>query len=474
MNTAASLAIAALLLVSSVPVRAQKVSNPSASVLDVSARQTFLKSTTDPRVREAVSHLGSCTHTPFVPAPTGQMQIPHHYMQGSNGPINPAEAEATRAYAEFERRTTAGMNQWVATDNQVEAQCALSQLDAWAQAGALTRYDPKAYSQSWYQAEWTLASAGITASVLRQDADLDGAQQERVANWLDSAAHKLISYEKHGELGNNHHYWRALAAMSIGVLSNDNDLFRFGVDTFKEAVGQEDANGAFPLEMARHENAIHYQAFALQPLIMIAEFAERQNVHLYSYTEHGHTIRDAIVFLGRAVADPAVVKQYTQDPQKMSFHSGTVAELEFYFARFGTAGIPPSLTEPSSRARERHANRRQHDAYSPRNNADREAAEKTMHLFSPPLIEPAMLRRAGFCSRGLFTARRKTSHCATCCSSSSRSMNPTTSPRTCRSCRSRSTGVTSCFRSSQRTTNDLRVPVRFCSSADPSLDRVMP
>jgi hypothetical protein len=29
-----------------------------------------------------------------------------------------------------------------------------------------------------------------------------------------------------------------------------------------------------------------------------------------------------------------------------------------------------------------------------------------MHLFSPPLIEPAVLRRAGFCSRGLFTARR--------------------------------------------------------------------
>jgi poly(beta-D-mannuronate) lyase len=323
---------------------AQKISNPSASVLDVSARQAFLKTTTDPRLHNAIAHLGSCTASPLVPAPTGEMQIPHHYMHGSNGPTNPAEAEATRTYGAFEHRITAGMNQWVATGNEAEAQCALAQLDAWAQTKALTNYDPKAYSQSWYQAEWSLASAGVTASVLKQDAALDAAQQERVAKWLRNAANQLISYEKPGELGNNHHYWRALAAISIGVTSNDNDLFRFGVNTFKQAVGQEDNNGAFPLEMARHENAIHYQSFALQPLIMIAEFAERQNVPLYAYSDHGRTIRNAVVFLGQAIADPGVVKQYTNDEQKTNFSAGDVAELEFYFARFGSDTAPASLT----------------------------------------------------------------------------------------------------------------------------------
>ena len=322
---------------------AQKISKPSASVLDVTARQAFLKQTTDARLRNAIAHLGSCTATPLVPAPPGEMQIPHHYMHGSNGPINPAEAEATRLYAAFEHRITAGMNQWVATGNQREAQCALSQLDEWAQAGALTRYDPKAYSQSWYQAEWTLSSAGVTASALRQDGALDGAQQERVADWLRAAAHQLISYEKPDALGNNHHYWRALAAISIGVASNDNELFRFGVNTFKQAVGQEDSNGAFPLEMARHENAIHYQAFALQPLIMVAEFAERQNVPLYAYADHGRTIRNAVDFLGKAVADPGIVKQYTSDEQKTNFSAGDIAELEFYFTRFGPASAPVSL-----------------------------------------------------------------------------------------------------------------------------------
>jgi poly(beta-D-mannuronate) lyase len=334
---------AALFLASTVP--AQKISNPSASVLNVAARQAYLKTTTDARIHSAMAHLGSCTATPLVPAPTGEMQIPHHYMHGSNGPTNPAEAEATRTYGAFEHRITAGMNQWVATGNEAEAQCALAQLDAWAQTKALTNYDPKAYSQSWYQAEWSLAAAGVTYSVLKQDTTLDAAQQERVAKWLRNAANQLISYEKPGELGNNHHYWRALAAISIGVASNDNELFRFGVNTFKQAVGQEDSNGAFPLEMARHENAIHYQAFALQPLIMIAEFAERQNIPLYTYTDHGHTIRNAIDFLGQAIADPNVVRKYTNDEQKTNFSAGDVAELEFYFARFGADSAPTALRD---------------------------------------------------------------------------------------------------------------------------------
>ncbi|HTV08704.1 MAG TPA: alginate lyase family protein [Candidatus Aquilonibacter sp.] len=342
MKTTLSLTLIALVF-GGVSLHAQKIADPSASVLDVQARRAFLKSTTDPRIRSAMKQLGSCVASPMVAAPVGEMQIPHHYMHGSNGPTNPAEAEATRTYGAFEKRITAGMNQWVATGNEAEARCALDQLDAWAKAKALTNYDPKAYSQSWYQAEWTLSSAGVTDSVLKQDGALDSVEQERVTDWLRKAAHQLISYEKPG-LGNNHHYWRALAATSIGVLSNDDKLFRDGVEVFKQAVSQEDDSGAFPLEMARHENAIHYQAFALQPLIMIAEFGERQHVDLYGVTAHGRTIRNAVLFLGEAIGDPGLVKKYTDDVQKTNFSPDGIAELEFYLARFGAAGISSSIT----------------------------------------------------------------------------------------------------------------------------------
>jgi len=335
----------AVLLLAFIPTitQAQNITNPKASVLDVPARQAFLKTTTDPRLRAAITGLPSCVNTPVIPAPTGIIDIPHHYLNGSHGPTNPAEAVATRAYSAYERRITAGMNQFVATGNHAEAACSLAQLDTWGQGHALLNYDPKESSQAWYQVEWTLCSSGITDSVLVNDPALDPAQQARVAAWLNQVAHKLISYEKPGELGNNHHYFRALGALAVGITTNDNDLFHFGIEVYKQAIQEIDSNGAFPREMARHERAIHYQAFALQPLVPLAEFATRQGIDLYAYSSHGHTLRDAIIFLGRGIADPSLLKQYASEPQDMSFGPGDYAPFEFYAARFGTTGLPPSI-----------------------------------------------------------------------------------------------------------------------------------
>lgn len=271
------------------------------------------------------------------------MNIPHHYLSGSNGPTNPAEAVATRIYSMFESRITAGMNQYLATGSHLESACALAQLDAWAQARALLNYDREESTQAWFQVEWTLSSAGIADSVLVNDSTLDSAQQQRVTAWLDAAARRDVSFEKPGDANNNHHYWRALAATAIGVTAADDKLFRFGITTYKEAIGEIDKNGAFPKEMSRHENATHYQGFALQPLVLIAQFAARQGIDLYAYQANGHTLRDAIVFFGKAVNNPSVIKSYTSDPQSGRFDAGDFAAFRFYAARFGTDDFPPAI-----------------------------------------------------------------------------------------------------------------------------------
>ena len=334
---------ALLLVFLAVAANAQHVTAPHASVVEVATRQVDLQSTTDPLLREAISKLSSCVSTPLVAAPTGRMDIPHHYLNGSHGPTNPAEAKATRVYGAFEKRITGGMNQYLATGSHGESACALAQLDAWAQAKALINYDPKESSQAWYQAEWTLSSAGVTTSVLVNDTTLDPTELRRVLSWLDLAGRTLISYEKPGESGNNHHYWRALAATSIGIVASDDQLYRFGVDTYKDAISQLDKNGAFPLEMARHERATHYQTFALQPLVVIAELATRQGLDLYAYQSHGHTLRDAIVFFGHAVDDPSIIKQYTSDAQLADYNGSDYAPFAFYLARFGPSGLPSSI-----------------------------------------------------------------------------------------------------------------------------------
>jgi poly(beta-D-mannuronate) lyase len=326
--------------------RAQNVENPRASVVDVAACQAKLLSTTDPILVAAKAALPFCTAMPFARPPSGRMIIPRHYLTGSSGPINPDEAPATRPYEAFEKRIVAGAAQFLATGSHKESACALDQIDAWAKAGALLDYSREESQQAWFQVEWTLCSAAITDSVLVNDSTLDPAKQREIAAWLLAVCREDLSFERVGDSGNNHLYWRALAAMAVGVTASQADLFRHAISVYKQAIDEVDANGAFPKEMGRHENAIHYQGFALQPLVTIAQFASRQGIDLYSYrNSRGRTLKDAIVFFGRAVDDPVLVKPYTADPQSTHFNPGDFAPFAFWKARFGTEGIPPSITK---------------------------------------------------------------------------------------------------------------------------------
>jgi poly(beta-D-mannuronate) lyase len=333
----------AVLLAGVAPCPGQEVRDPHASVVDVARCQAVLKGTADPLLLEAKRELPSSLRLAFVPAPTGRMIIPRHYLTGSSGPVNPAEGPATRPYGAFEQRVTAGAAQFLATGSHAEAAAALDQLDAWARAGALLDYSRDESSQAWYQVEWTLSAAAISTSVLVNDPALDPAKLQRVIAWMVAASREDLGFERPGDAGNNHHYWRALAATATGITASDNALFRHGIAVYQEAISEIDARGALPKEMVRHENAIHYQGFALQPLVTIAQFAGRQGVDLYAYSSHGRTLRDAIVFFGRAVDDPTLVSPYTGDRQKLNFSPGDFAPFAFYAARYGTDGLPPSV-----------------------------------------------------------------------------------------------------------------------------------
>jgi poly(beta-D-mannuronate) lyase len=321
--------------------------NPRASYIDVAARRAELKQTKSVRVRAALAQMGTCSALPVVDAPQGPMRIPMHYLHGGHGPINPAEHAATVPYLRFEKRVTAGMNQFLATGNHAEAACAQDQIDRWAQAHALMDYDAVANAQSWYQVEWTLSAIATSESVLLNDANLEPAETARDIKWMNQVAHRMIGFPVEVMHHNNHHYWRGLAAIATGVISSDQALFDFGVQAYKDGVNEIDQRGAFPREMARSERSIHYQSFALQPLIPIAEFAERQHVPLYSYTSPtGHTIADAIDFLGKAVGDPSIVKVYTPDEQMVdSDEPDFFAAMEFYVHRFPNRKLPASIVE---------------------------------------------------------------------------------------------------------------------------------
>jgi len=335
------------------PLDKATVANPSASFFDVAARRAELASATNPRVVAALKQKWGCTRSEQPAPPIGRIIIPHHYLSGSNGPINPEEAKATVPYQKLQNAVTDGASRYVATGDHAEAACVANLLAQWAAAKTLLDYSYRESSQAWYQVEWTLSSISLAYSVVQSDPTIPGDQRKLILKWMHDVTVYMFDQDPHPEdhaRENNHAYWRALCATSVGVLTSDNKLYRSGLEQYARAVGQMNSDGSLPLEMQRHENALHYQSFALTPLVMIAELAARQGTDLYSLRVNGHTIADAVGFLVRASANLDLMKQYASEPQGFSLSSGKKppAWIEFWAARHPGEPWSNLLNQPLS------------------------------------------------------------------------------------------------------------------------------
>lgn len=312
--------------------------DPAVSFLNIQARRAELAYATTPRVVEALRSKHGCTNSEMPLPPVGRMIIPHHYLSGSNGPVNPLENVATAPYRKLNSEVADGASRYAATGDSAEAVCVANLLSQWAAANALLEYSYKESSQAWYQVEWTLSSISLAWSVVQNDPSVPPAQRAAILKWMKRVTEYMFDQDPHPDdhdRENNHAYWRALCATSVGILTNDNKLYRRGLAQYVRAIGQMNADGSLPLEMARHENALHYQSFALTPLVMIAELAARQGVDLYGLKVNGHTISDAVDFLVRASAEPSLMKEYASEPQTFSLFSDKKppAWTEFWAAR---------------------------------------------------------------------------------------------------------------------------------------------
>ena len=330
-----------------------RVINPSASFFDVAARRAELSSATNPRVLAALNNKRGCVNAEQPTPPAGRMIIPHHYLSGSNGPVNPEEAKATVPYRKLQGAVTDGAGRYVVTGDHAEAVCVANLLAQWAAARALLDYSYKESSQAWYQVEWTLSSISLAFSVVQSDSAIPANQRGTILAWMRDVTGYMFDQDPHPDdhaRENNHAYWRALCATSVGILTSDNKLYRRGLEQYARAIGQMNPDGSLPLEMARHENALHYQSFALTPLVMIAELASRQGDDLYGIRFNGHTIVDAVDFLVRASANPDLMKQYASEPQTFSLFSdkNPPAWIEYWAARYPGKHWADILSKPLS------------------------------------------------------------------------------------------------------------------------------
>lgn len=327
------------------------IRDPNASFLDLPARRAEIGAAGQARLRTAIGPAAKCDATNRPAPPRGRMKLPGYYIGGSHGAVDPAYLPAKKPYNRMWDAVSRAASRYAAFGEPEDAQCVLNILDDWARAEALLDYSVKESSQAWFVAEWSGGAAGLALSVVRAEPTLPPEQLKRVIGWLNRVARKQIS-EPAGPTSccNNHSDWRGLMAASIGVVAKDDELFRYGIARYLDTLEQIAADGSLPLEMARHELALHYQNFALLPLIGIAELAQRQGYDLYArQSRSGRTIHDAVRFLLDGLDDPSLLKRYASEPQ--DFHSLKPGSrgfswMEAYRRRFPSPRFDRWLTAP--------------------------------------------------------------------------------------------------------------------------------
>ena len=245
---------------------------------------------------------------------------------------------ASQPFFAFEAQATGFAADYVRSGDPKHARCLLDLLLSWAERRALLAFDYEGnHGQAWFAIQWAAASAGLAYSIVRAEPTLSDFEKLKVEVWLAAVVTKQTGYPGNRlTCCNNHRYWRGLEAAIAGVVTSDDRLFRYGIGAFRAALRSMNPDGSLPQEMARGKRALHYQNFAVLPLVFIAEIAARQGYDLYGLDVDGRHIHLAVDFLLGAMDDPARLRRYSAEPQDLGFidRREELNWLEPYHRRF--------------------------------------------------------------------------------------------------------------------------------------------
>ncbi len=313
-----------------------RVNDTDAGYFDVEARMALLQETDNAillQLKDELSLGPSCKQFLNQEPLTTRGAIPGYYP-------NPEEWElASEPLFAFEDSVSNLAGTFVASGDTFYAECLVQYLHRWAEAKALTTFvfdsnDP----QAWFASESMLFAAAMAYSIVRPYIDGMEEEREEIEQWMHGFAlqHSAFPGEPEESCCNNHFYRRALYASMIGVLVEDDDLFRFGVSAVYSALHDLTEEGALPLEVSRGRRATHYQNYGLNYLITNMQVIQRQGYDILDLEYEGNNIHEAIEYLFRILDDPAALgdyaplEQYTgflRDPQYFTW-------MEIYLSHF--------------------------------------------------------------------------------------------------------------------------------------------
>ena len=111
----------------------------------------------------------------------------------------------------------------------------------------------------------------------------------------------------------NHALTSAISHMQLGVILNDNKLFKLAFKNYEAALRYQRKDGSLPIEVRRGGSAMFYQGRAMNALSVIAIIAENQGYDIWNYDRKGKNFHNLVKFFIDFTENNEIVFRYAKE-----------------------------------------------------------------------------------------------------------------------------------------------------------------
>jgi poly(beta-D-mannuronate) lyase len=210
------------------------------------------------------------------------LDLPRFYGDDDGSKIDPELARRHKAavapLTAFLRQVVADTDKAARRGDAKAARCALDWIAAWAKGEAWLGH--MGTKQAEYQRKWDLA--GVALAYLKLKRHASPAHRSLIEPWLIRFADTVRAFQlAPGRKRNNHLYWLGLSLSATAIATESPRHWQAAHAIMTEALGNVQADGTLRLELERGQRALHYHAFALTPLVVMAELAALRGENWY-------------------------------------------------------------------------------------------------------------------------------------------------------------------------------------------------
>jgi poly(beta-D-mannuronate) lyase len=267
-----------------------------------------------------------------APTPVRSLDIPRFYANAEGTSVDPQlaklHAAAVAPLIDFLREIVDASDSGMRNKDKSRALCALNWLQTWSAADAwlgdmVTR-------QAEYQRKWDLAGIAFAYVKLRPLAS--PAQRAVIEPWLQRwAATARAFFDNPERKRNNHWYWLGLGIMATSLATDNPTLWTQAEAVFVDAMRDIQADGSLPMELERQERGLFYHVFAMMPLVVMAEIANRRGLDWYALGDGA--LHRLVKLSATGLALPATFEALAGKPQELPLNA-RAGWLSLYQSRF--------------------------------------------------------------------------------------------------------------------------------------------